>query len=263
MNILITNDDGIHAQGIIALANAVAGAGHRVTVAAPDREKSACSHSFTIDVPLMAKEAAGYSCAAYAVTGTPADCVKIGLLQLAEGKIDLVLSGINMGANVGADIVYSGTVGAAVEANMMGVPAIAFSQAMDKRGTADYSHALHTAAGLAAQMIDDIDIAGLKEYVYNINFPDVEREAIQGIKACPQGLNAYESAYEKRTDPFGRDYYWLAGKRVEQAYNEIHETDIKWISRGHITVTPLKWNQTDEAALETIKCKTGDMKLHF
>lgn len=264
MNILITNDDGIHAKGIILLANAVEKAGHHVTVVAPDREKSACSHSFTIDVPLMAKEAAGYSCtAAYAVTGTPADCVKIGLLQLTEKKVDLVLSGINMGANVGADIAYSGTVGAALEAHMLGIPAVAFSQAMFKRSKIEYTDHLKSAAVLAAQMLEQIDLRELNDFIYNVNFPETETNAIKGIKCCPQGVNAYESLYEKRIDPFGRDYYWLCGQRIEQEYNEINSTDVKWVLEGYITVTPLRWNQTDEKAMEATKCKMEDVKLHF
>lgn len=264
MNILITNDDGISAPGIIALAGAVAKAGHRVTMVAPDREKSACSHSFTIDVPLMAKEAAGYfGATAFAVTGTPADCVKIGLLQLADQPIDLVLSGINMGANVGADIVYSGTVGAAMEANMLGVPSIAFSQMMFKRGKADFAERLEAASVLAAQLIERFDLSELKDYIYNVNFPDADKDGIKGIKCCEQGVNAYDTLYEKRVDPFGRNYYWLCGERIAQEYNNIHKTDVKWLDEGYITLTPLKWNRTDEKALSLAKCKIEDIKLHF
>lgn len=264
MNILITNDDGIHAQGIIALANAVAKKGHNVTVVAPDREKSACSHSFTIDVPLTAKETAGYPCAcAYAVSGTPADCVKIGMMQLIKDKIDLVLSGINMGANVGADIAYSGTVGAALEANMMGIPAIAFSQALEKRSETDHTEQLAAAAELAAQFVERLDFQEQTDFIYNINFPDTKKDMIKGIKCCPQGVNAYETAYEKRVDPFGRNYYWLCGQRIEHEHNEAFKTDVKWVGEGYITITPLKWNQTDEKTMESIKCKMEDVKLHF
>lgn len=264
MNILITNDDGIHAQGIIALANAVERAGHCVTVVAPDREKSACSHALTMDMPIMARETAGYPCVdAYAVTGTPADCVKIGMLHLVKRKIDLVLSGINIGSNVGSDIVYSGTVNAAIEANMLGIPAIAFSQALFGRHKGSKKPNFQESAELAAALLDKIDIDQIKDFIYNINFPAIEKNGIRGIKLCQQGVSAYDGAYEKRTDPFGREYYWISGKRIEAEYNEINSTDVKWIEENYITVTPLKWNQTDYEQLSKSKCKIEGIKLHL
>ncbi|MEG2574538.1 MAG: 5'/3'-nucleotidase SurE [Christensenella sp.] len=265
MNILITNDDGIHAEGIKALAFAAVGAGHNVTVVAPDREKSACSHALTMDLPLTARDTLGYpkDIEAYAITGTPADCVKIGMLHLIDEKIDVVLSGINIGANLGSDIVYSGTVNAAIEANMLGIPAIAFSQALIGRKQVDYTTYFKTAARCAMQLIEKIDVGNMQDFIYNVNFPAVIGNEIKGIKFCSQGVSAYDEAYEKRTDPFGRDYYWIGGKMIESEYNEVNNTDVKWIDKGYITITPLKWNQTDLNELEHSKCKIENLKLHF
>ena len=263
MNILITNDDGIHAQGIRALAKAMADTGHHVTVIAPDREKSACAHALTMDMPLPVKEMDGLGTPAYAVSGTPADCVKIGLAHLLEERVDLVLSGINIGANLGSDIVYSGTVNAALEANMLGIPAIAFSQALHRKPDEDGSAYFKSAAELSAQLVQAFEIKNLENYIYNVNFPAVPRTGVKGLKFCEQGISAYDDAYDKRIDPFGREYFWISGHMIEDEYNEAHETDVKRNREGYITVTPLKWNQTAGVEAFSAKCKIEQIKLHF
>ncbi|MBC5647195.1 5'/3'-nucleotidase SurE [Christensenella tenuis] len=262
MNILITNDDGIYAQGIRALTRAMAQTGHEITVVAPDSQKSACSHALTMDTPLTVKEIEEFGVKAYAVSGTPADCVKLGLAHLLEDKIDLVISGINSGANLGSDIAYSGTVNAALEANMLHVPAVAFSKALVwGQGKAETN--FDEVADLAAELIGQLEIRILKKFIYNINFPAVPRNSMKGVKFCKQGISAYDEAYDRRTDPFGRDYFWISGRMIEDEYNEEHETDIKWNREGYITVTPLKWNQTDETEIHSSKCKIEQIKLHF
>lgn len=262
MNILITNDDGIYAPGIRALTQAMILAGHQVTVIAPDRQKSACSHALTMDAPLTVREIEEFGVKAYAVSGTPADCVKLGLAHYLEDNIDLVLSGINFGANLGSDIAYSGTVNAALEANMLHVPAVAFSKAL-VWGAGKVETNFDEAADLAAELVEQLEIRVLEKFIYNINFPAVPRNSIKGVKFCEQGISAYDEAYDKRTDPFGRDYFWISGRMIEDEYNEEHETDIKWNREGYITVTPLKWNQTDEAEIHSSKCKIEQIKLHF
>ena len=263
MNVLITNDDGIHACGIRALAEAVADIGHRVTVVAPDREKSACAHALTMDMPLTVKPVDGFGMPAYAVAGTPADCVKIGMAHLLDKKADIVLSGINIGANLGSDIVYSGTVNAALEANMLGIPAVAFSQSLLRTQDEDSSAYFREAANLSVELMQGFAVEELKECIYNVNFPAAAGSAIRGIRFCEQGISAYDDTYEKRTDPFGREYFWISGHLMEDEYNEKHQTDIKWNREGYITITPLKWNQTARDELTSLKCKMKEIKLHF
>ena len=264
MNILITNDDGFHALGIRVLADAAVRAGHHVTVIAPDREKSACGHALTMDMPLTIKRIDRIAEEAYSVSGTPADCVIVGLTHLLKDKQpDIVLSGINIGANLGSDIVYSGTVNAALEANMLGVPAIAFSQALSRRSRENIDLYLKNAAALSMELIRHFEIQAMKDYIYNVNFPAVPQEAIQGIKMCEQGISAYDEAYDKRVDPFGRDYYWISGQMIGHSYNESHQTDVKWCREGYISITPLRWNQTVETELARSKCKIEQIKLHF
>ncbi|MEG1393352.1 MAG: 5'/3'-nucleotidase SurE [Christensenellaceae bacterium] len=262
MRILITNDDGIFARGIIELAKCLKKE-HDVTVVAPDRERSASSHSLTMDLPLTVKkiDIAEYNgIEAYKVTGTPVDCVKIGLSNIMKEPVDLVLSGINHGGNIGTDIAYSGTVNAALDACMVGIPAIALSQIMSKHSE-DLEELFRNTSEIFAELLKQIDLSELKEYIYNINFP--ETEAIKGLKVCAQGISKYDETFEKRIDPMGRGYYWISGELTKSVYNEENLTDAKYIHEGYITVSPLKWNITENIQLKNTKCKFEKMKLHF
>ncbi len=269
MRVLITNDDGIYAEGIIGLAQKFAQAGHTVTVVAPDRQKSASAHAMTMDLPLSVQQVriSDYDgMSAYAVNGTPVDCVKIGLSTLIKEKIDLVVSGINYGSNLGSDIVYSGTVNAALEASMLGYPAIAVSQSLSmKRAEQGKNLMLRfmDAAQTVLQMLQGFDVKNLEGFIYNINFPFAALTDIKGIKVCAQGICDYDQAFERRIDPFGREYYWVSGKMQHNPYNEIHETDVKWIGEDYITVTPLSWNQTASNELAETECKIESLKLQF
>lgn len=264
MRILITNDDGVYAPGIIALANAFSEK-HAVTVVAPDQERSACSRSMTIDKPLNMKrvEISEYrNCEVYRTTGTPTDCVKLGTYEIMKHDVDLVLSGINLGSNLGTDIAYSGTVNAAMEGCMLGYPSIALSQKLT--GASPDTHELYRkTASCALEMIEQLELGILRDYIYNINFPACIEEKIAGIKPCPHGLCNYGDDYEKRTDPFGRTYYWPSGRMMECAYNTENETDIYWIERGFITVTPLTWNMTACDRIGDTKCRMDKLKLHI
>lgn len=266
MNILLTNDDGVYAQGIIALAKFLK-IDHRVFVVAPDVERSGCSHSITLERPLSAKRATILEydgVEAYAINGTPADCVKIGLDVLVKEEIDLVVSGINFGANLGTDIAYSGTVNAALEGCICGVPSIAVSQRLSfPIDHAERPVLLEISAQLTAQMIGDMDFSRLDGYIYNINFPALPKERIKGIRVCEQGISWYDSVYKKQNDPFGREHYWIFAEKNRGTYNDEHETDVKWSEDGFVTVTPLAWNDTCQAAMEQTKCNIENIKLHL
>ncbi|HBU11661.1 MAG TPA: 5'/3'-nucleotidase SurE [Clostridiales bacterium] len=267
MHIVLTNDDGIHAYGIMALAKRLKNE-HTVTVVAPDSERSACSHSITLGKPLSVRnvhrdEYDGIC--AYSVNGTPADCVKLATSALIEKKIDLILSGVNLGSNLGTDIAYSGTVNAALEGTICGVPSIALSQRIDGPGVAEAElrRLFDQSADITAALIGQIDMRQLKDCIYNINFPAVERSGIRGIKLCSQGISAYDSVFQKQDDPFGREFYWICAVPNDVGYNEEHETDVYWAHKGYITITPLAWNDTYHAAFPDEKCKSEDVKLRF
>ncbi|MEA5003861.1 MAG: 5'/3'-nucleotidase SurE [Christensenella sp.] len=264
MKILITNDDGVYAPGIVALANAFA-TQHEVTVVAPDQERSACGRSMTIDKPLSMRklEIAEYkNCEVYSTSGTPTDCVKLGTFEIMKRDVDLVLSGINLGTNVGTDIAYSGTVNAAMEGSALGYPSIALSQKLTGAGD-NMKELYERAAACALQIIGQLEIKVLVDYIYNINFPACINKEVAGIKVCPHGICNYGDDYEKRTDPFGRIYYWPSGKMEESSYNKENGTDIHWLGQGFVTITPLTWNTTATDKIDDAKCRIDKLKLHI
>ncbi len=246
MKILLTNDDGIQATGLRSLYHAFKRAGHEVHVVAPVTEMSAVGHAVTLAAPLRVKifdEAGFYG---QGVSGTPADCVKLGLTTLMDSVPDLVVSGINAGANVGVDILYSGTVSAATEGALMGFPALAVSydnfDPRDLAGQADY------AAALAAR----VDWAALpRNCVLNLNFPHLPMERVKGLKVCPQTRAAYHDWYEEREDPRGRKYYWLTGVIPKDKVSP--EKDRALLTEGYITLTPLRFDFTDHASMELLR----------
>lgn len=256
MRLLISNDDGIFAQGIRNLANALTSAGHEVTVVCPDRERSATGHSLTIHQPIRAELVTNIfheSITAWACSGTPADCVKLGLWALMETRPDLVLSGINHGPNLGTDVVYSGTVSAAMEGIVEGIPSIAFS--LGSFTTQDFS----VAAKYAQTLVGQIAAQPLGPMLLNVNIPAVSAEEIVGVKICRQGIRRYVDIFEKRTDPRGKTYYWLAGELLEDVEESItpylpHDipTDVQAIRDNYITVTPLHYNLTSPTGLDKL-----------
>ncbi|MEI6214501.1 MAG: 5'/3'-nucleotidase SurE [Desulfuromonadales bacterium] len=243
MNILVTNDDGIHASGIRALAEAMESLG-KVIVVAPDRERSAAGHSLTLHSPLRVFELhEGW----YAVDGTPTDCVNMGIHSLLPVKPDLVISGINHGSNLGDDVTYSGTVAAAMEANLMGIPAIAVSLA-----TFDQGKSFNHAAGIALRVARQVIEHGLPADTFlNVNVPDCAINEMQLPLITRQGRRSFVGSIVHKTDPRGRKYFWIGSE--EPSFNDEPGTDFHAINRRHVSITPLHLDLTNHDSLNTLK----------
>lgn len=245
MDILITNDDGIHSRGIDALASALSEIAS-VTVVAPRSEQSGGSQSITIHNPLRFKSVyKGDLFFGYAVDGTPADCVKLALFDILPKAPDFVVSGINRGPNNAVNILYSGTVGGAFEGAVSGIPSIAASLAgFDDK---DYS----TSALFIRDFIKLLSENGAdKNTVYNVNIPDAPQSEIKGVRWTGMSMNQYLVNYEKRKDPFGEDYYWLSDFRRPETADAA--SDDAALAKGFISVTPLKVDKTDYNELERL-----------
>lgn len=242
MHILVTNDDGILAPGIRALSAGLSRLG-QVTIVAPDRERSATGHAITVHSPLRVKRISGLpGHAAYAVNGTPADCVKLALEGLKIDRPDLVVSGINRGPNLGTDVLYSGTVSAAIEAALLGLPAIAVSLA-DFRET-DYEEA----ASFAALIAERWHHKRLPpDTLLNVNWP---RTTARGVKITVLGHRRYENIFDLRTDPWGREYYWLGGAAIN---DEAPESDVWAVENGFASVTPIHFDLTNYRLISEVQ----------
>ncbi|MEB3295084.1 MAG: 5'/3'-nucleotidase SurE [Synechococcales bacterium] len=255
MRLLISNDDGIFAMGIRSLANRLAEAGHAVTVVCPDRERSATGHGLTLHQPIRANMVEGIfhpQVTAWSCSGTPADCVKLALWSLLDKQPDFVLSGINQGANLGTDVLYSGTVSAAMEGIMEGIPSIAMSL------TSFTSRDFQAAADYACQLLLQLQKHPLpSSTLLNVNVPAIAPKDIKGAIVTRQGIRRYIEVFEKRQDPRGKTYYWLAGEAVEevedpQADHEI-PSDVEAIRKQYITLTPLQYNLTDFQEIKSLQ----------
>ena len=245
MNILLTNDDGIHAEGLWALEKALSGE-HRTTVVAPDMERSAVGHSITLLHPLRVNRIQTNGGRGYAVSGTPADCVKIAVLEIMEARPDVVVSGINPGPNVGINLNYSGTVSAAKEAALMGIPAIAISQYPNPNK--EYRVAADFVGTLIAKIIED----GLPSGTFlNVNVPACPLDEIKGIRITRQGISRLKEIFYRRTDPREQTYYWQGAET--QIYDIDMETDGAVLSRNYISITPVQCDMTDYQAMEHLK----------
>lgn len=243
MYILLTNDDGIQAVGLRALYKALVEAGHKVRVVAPVTEQSAVGHAITMALPLRVKEFKENGFFGLGVTGTPVDCVKLALTTLLEEKPpDVVVSGINSGANVGVDILYSGTVSAATEGALMGRPALAVS--VEDFNPVDLSEQARYAAGFMQKLPWKDLPSGC---VLNLNFPSCPMSQARELRICPHTCAAYRDWYETRRDPRGRVYYWLDGVIPREDVSP--DTDRDLLSRGHITLTPLRFDFTDRETI--------------
>jgi 5'-nucleotidase len=248
MNLLVVNDDGIHAEGIRVLAKTLS-MEHEVTVAAPVLECSATSHHTTMFTPMKVIEAQipGVDVPCYAVYGMPADCVKVALTHMLQIKPDLVISGINCGANVGTDIIYSGTVAAAMEGVLAGCKSIAISVA------SHFPQEYETAASFALSLVNRCESLDFDDRsMLNVNVPNMSMPCIKGIKVVPMGVNRYSDRYEEHLDAFGKKYYWLKGEPLEDPYNE-KGTDVKWLHDGYITISPLWYDLTNDHFLEKLR----------
>jgi 5'-nucleotidase len=246
MAILITNDDGLHAPGIEALIVGLSGLDQAIVIA-PSQERSGASHSLTMNTPLRMREVQD---GCYAVDGTPVDCVYIGVHRVFDEPPGLVVSGINLGANLGDDVFYSGTVGAAREGALHGIPSLAVSLHLDGtrgEGSPNFASAVH----FARQVVTWMKANPVPEETFlNLNIPDRPLDQISGLKLCPLGRRHYEPKIESCVDPRGRDYFWVGGHPVEDGMTE--GTDGWWIAQGWATLTPIGLDQTAHGALSII-----------
>jgi 5'-nucleotidase len=234
MEILVTNDDGIQADGIRALAEALAPLGS-ISIMAPDREQSAASHALTLHRPLRVRKIADR---VLSVDGTPTDSVLLGVHGFLKKKPDLVVSGINHGPNMGSDVMYSGTVAAASEGAFLGIPAVAISLAT--WGPTDFAPAARVAHNLVRSLLE----RGLPERMcLNVNVPAIPYEKMRGLKITRLGKRVYRDVIVEKTDPRGKLYYWIGGEDPTWEHDET--SDFTAVEEGYVSVTPLSFELTD------------------
>lgn len=244
--ILISNDDGFHAPGIIALHKAIAGLGE-VIVVAPAAEQSAVGHAITVSNPIkIKKQKFNEQCEGYSVTGTPADCVKIAGSVLLGQLPDLVVSGINLGPNVGISVIYSGTVSAAAEGTILGVPSMAVS--LDTFQDPCWDTAAHIARVLAGEILRK----GLPPAtMLNVNVPNLPLEKIKGLVITRVGRSRFAEVFHRRTMPRGDVYYWMDGEL--EPLEDVKGTDIQAVRDGYGSITPITFDLTNYAALPELE----------
>jgi len=256
MHILVTNDDGVFAPGLLALAQAMRTLG-KVTVLAPDHNWSASGHVKTLHRPLRFKETVlSDGSPAFTSDGAPSDCVALAVLGILPEKIDLVVSGINPNANIGHDVTYSGTVTAAMEAAIWFLPGIAVSldSPEDLRDALDYGPAAHVAACVVNQVIQK----GLSEGVLlNVNVPYLPKDQIKGTMVTRQGLRVYRDKLIRRNDPRGRPYYWIGGDTPTGIPDE--GTDFGALKEGYVSITPLHLDMTAQQVIESLRSWKWDV----
>ncbi len=258
MRILISNDDGIHADGIAALSQALCKE-HDVYIVAPDRERSAAGHSLTLHTPLRVEEIEPRygSKKSWTTNGTPGDCVKIAINAILQHNElpDIVITGINHGPNLGTDILYSGTVSCAMEGAMLGYPSLAVSLCSMGYEVNSFDYT----AQFVAKFLPKIkEIKFPKRTILNINVPGIPAEDINGVAITSLGTKMFTDEYEKRIDPRGKAYYWMAGKFIKEAKND--KTDINAVRWNKISITPITFDMTHKSiipSLENAFCKDG------
>ena len=237
--ILITNDDGVTAPGIKALTEAVIGLG-KVVVVAPDKPQSGMGHAITIGHPLRLSKVNGIEgVETYSCSGTPVDCVKLAVDVVLHGKPDICISGINHGANHSINVIYSGTMSAALEASIESIPSLGFSL-LDYSIEADF-----TAAKVYARKIVEFILKNKhldKHVCLNVNIPAVEGKLIKGIKVCKQAYAKYEEKFDERKDPHGRRYYWLTGEFKN--FDKAKDTDVWALKNNFVSVVPVQFDLT-------------------
>lgn len=244
MNILLTNDDGALSPGINKLAK-ILKEDHNVVVVAPDRERSAVGHAITMHKPLRLKNIKEeINLKIYHVNGTPSDCVKLGIDVVMRDKPDIIISGINDGFNLGTDILYSGTVSAAIEGAINGFSSVAISL----EAGSDITDKVFS---FIKKLIKNVAQKGLpKSTLLNVNIPNMSTN-YSGIKITKLGHRSYVENFTKRVDPHGKEYYWLAGKVLENVNEE--DSDIEAVKKGFISVTPIHLDLTMYSLIETLK----------
>lgn len=253
MRMLLTNDDGVFSEGIRVLYKYLKNLG-KIYVVVPETEKSATSHSINLSFPLRVNEIKMDNFSCYIVNGTPVDCVKIGIKKIIKDKIDFVISGINRGPNLGMDILYSGTVAAAFEGAILGIPSLAIS-------IADYKNfKFETAASITVKILEKLkEIKFPQDTILNINIPNKNINEIKGIKITYQSKARFEEKYEKRKDPRGNVYFWLKGNFKEIEGEK--ESDVEAIKTGYVSITPLHLDLTNFSFLNQLKEKNIENEL--
>ncbi|MBI4686542.1 MAG: 5'/3'-nucleotidase SurE [Nitrospirae bacterium] len=246
--IFVTNDDGVRSRGIIALSQAMASIGD-VYVVAPDREQSAVAHALTLHRPLKAEKINKKK--TFSVNGTPTDCVIVGVNKILPQKPDLIVSGINNGGNLGDDITYSGTVAAAIEGTLLGIPSIAVSLVKGFQDNGAYKYStLKRAAEVAVRIAKTTLRKGLPpDTLLNVNIPDSKN--IKGIEITRQGKRVYDNSIHEMSDPRGRRHYWIGGGTPLWEAGE--DTDFEAIQKGFVSVTPVHLDLTNYSALRYLK----------
>jgi 5'-nucleotidase len=249
MRILLTNDDGIYAPGLRALRAELRKLGE-VVVVAPATEQSAAGHSVTLLTPLLVNEVFeddGKTFVGWAVEGRPADCVKLALLELLPDPPDVIVSGLNAGSNAGINVLYSGTVAAAIEGAFYRRTAIACSLEYDKK-----IYDFPTAARYDRQVVEQILARNpLPGSLFNVNIPVLERGPVKGVRVLPQNVSPYQEKFDRRVNPRGRTYFWTS---PEFTCPDPHpDTDVTALAEGYITLTPLQFDLTDRARLEPMR----------
>ena len=240
--ILVTNDDGVHSAGLAALYNTMKGLGEAYIVA-PDRERSAAGHSLTMHRPLKAEEIRE---GVFSVNGTPTDCVTLGINKLLPEKPGLVVSGMNKGANLGDDITYSGTVAAAIEGTIFGVPSIAFSLVTAR-------HYYFDTGAFFAQKIAEYVLAHSLPYdtLLNVNIPNIPRKDIKGIKLTRQGKRIYENSIQEMLNPWGEKHFWIGGGEIYWEHSG--DTDMEAVQDNFVSISPVHLDLTNYNALKFMR----------
>jgi 5'-nucleotidase len=244
--ILVVNDDGINAPGILALTSVVQEFGDAVVVA-PNKPQSGMGHAITLDSTLHIKEVNIEGVTAYSCSGTPVDCVKIAVNKLLDRKPSLIVSGINHGSNSSINVIYSGTMSAALEGSLEGIPSVGFSL-LNHSVEADFTGAKHYAKKIIAQLLQQ---NYTKNLCLNVNIPNLSTELIAGAKVCRQAKGNWEEEYDERTDPMGRKYYWLTGKFVLE--DDGTDTDEWALANNYVSIVPVQPDVTNYSLMDDLK----------
>jgi 5'-nucleotidase len=253
MRILVTNDDGIHAPGLVVAEAIARGFSDDVWVVAPSDEQSGAGHSLTLTRPLRLRR---HGERRFSVSGTPTDSVMMGLLEVLDGPPDLILSGVNRGANLGEDVTYSGTVSAAMEGALAGIRSIALSQAYAREGIGDSVPFAAAEAWGHRAIAPLLDMPFAPGTLINVNFPPLSPDEVRGIRVVSQGIRDYGRArMVKNTDPRGFPYYWLSFHGIVETAG--HDTDLEAVADGYVSVTPLHLDLTHHDTLKRLGERYG------
>lgn len=248
--VMLSNDDGIHAQGIKVLEKAIRPHVKEVWVAAPETEQSGAGHSLSLRRPLRIRKVSGRR---YAIDGTPTDAVLLGVSQLfKKRKPDLILSGINAGANLGEDVTYSGTVSAAFEGTLLGIRSIALSQLYRRRHDVRWATSAHWAVEVIRRVTS---VPWAHNVLLNVNFPNLPADEIAGIEVTRQGRRKLGGHMAEGEDPRGEKFYWIGAQRANERYDE--GSDLEAVRRGAISVTPLSLELSHQPTIDTLRKVLG------